>query len=1405
MASSDDEVEQQLVSDYYFEHEGEGKQKEIISFSALPIQWNENERTGGCKELIYLRGAADCGLQKIFKPVIAWKFDLINVIPEIFVLSKEKSWIKLQKPRKCYEEIYRTILITVHCLSYAKRNPEATAKSIWDFLSRFFCLYEVRPSQNDLVDHMDLIKEALERDDVLAKSKFLVTFLEEKPTKRKLSDEVVQTKAMSGFIVDDMEEDMVHDTEEDESNEEDELFDSVCSFCDNGGDLLCCEGRCMRSFHATIDAGEESQCVSLGLTKDEVEAMQNFFCKNCEYKQHQCFACGKLGSSDKETGTEVFPCVSATCGHFYHPHCVSKLLLRDDEVAADQLAKSIIVGESFTCPLHKCYICKQGENKADSDLQFAVCRRCPKAYHRKCLPRKIAFEDKLEEGIITRAWEGLLPNHRILIYCLKHEIDDEIGTPIRDHIISPGIEENKTIIDRPRKKQSLALPSGKQKVASTKSSLTSKAPPQGKFGVKALKRVPSNAGQGETMEISERLLVGSDSSRRAKATDVSRKSFKGNVKSVSVQVDRSSSVDSKKTSLGERLYAAFVTEGTEQTKFGKQDNSDRENSRTVTVKPLRKKLISELPSLDEDSKRRLSSLMKDAASSVRVEEILKRHKIPSTHAYSSKSAVDKAITLGKVEGSVEAIRTALKKLDVDGSSIEDAKAVCEPEVLSQIFKWKNKLKVYLAPFLHGMRYTSFGRHFTKVDKLQAIVDKLHWYVNDGDMIVDFCCGANDFSCLMKKKLDEGGKNCLYKNYDILPAKNDFNFEKRDWMTVEPEELAPGSRLIMGLNPPFGVKAGLANKFINKALEFNPKLLVLIVPPETERLDRKESAYELVWEDDQFLSGKSFYLPGSVDENDKQMDQWNMTAPPLYLWSHHDCAAHHKALAEKHGHISRPQSRTQMERNCYETHAVDHPKEEGQGDTSMLIDLPLQINVTKELRNEAREDDKAGFPDNPTEGGGESSHGHGDNQSSKISRKRKRNRKKHGSGIRENSPLDGQNRGRHLVSGIHGMSKHSPANVANVSPLLEGHLSKSIDMPSHVGSGDNDCQHFSNKGMPLSSPAIVIDGTSPLGVHSSKTIEMLSHADGYQCDQMPHRSPVNVSSGILEGESSKPIEIPALSGIGDDGYEHFGDGMSHHSAATVIDGASSLQGLSSKSIEMPSYTQFDDNVHQHFEDKGVPHCSPAKVIAKSSLEDHSSKSIDIPSQTGFGSDYQHHEPSRSSSHIGTTYYGTQAGIPNDMGSYGMSSLNNGLSHGANLDERYTGYVRSTDSLGYRPSMSTDRELAMWPLARMYGQDFPAPTPGYGQMGSVPSNLYGNLGSGAEASYRMSTSAMDRYAPRLHQLNNMRMNTFRSEPFMPSRFGFYDSRAPQPGFFADTDFGPGFHPPFPQQGSGGWLDD
>lgn len=46
-------------------------------------------------------------------------------------------------------------------------------------------------------------------------------------------------------------------------------------------------------------------------------------------------------------------------------------------------------------------------------------------------------------------------------------------------------------------------------------------------------------------------------------------------------------------------------------------------------------------------------------------------------------------------------------------------------------------------------------------------------------IVDFCCGSNDFSCLMKKKMDSVGKKCLFRNYDLFPAKVDFDFSSHN--------------------------------------------------------------------------------------------------------------------------------------------------------------------------------------------------------------------------------------------------------------------------------------------------------------------------------------------------------------------------------------------------------------------------------------------------------------------------------------------------------------------------------------------------------------------------------------------------------------------------------------------------
>lgn len=49
--------------------------------------------------------------------------------------------------------------------------------------------------------------------------------------------------------------------------------------------------------------------------------------------------------------------------------------------------------------------------------------------------------------------------------------------------------------------------------------------------------------------------------------------------------------------------------------------------------------------------------------------------------------------------------------------------------------------------------------------------------------------------------------------------------------------------------------------------------------------------------------QSFYLPGSVDNEHNQVEQWNLKPPPLYLWSRRDWAQLHREIANKHSHLS----------------------------------------------------------------------------------------------------------------------------------------------------------------------------------------------------------------------------------------------------------------------------------------------------------------------------------------------------------------------------------------------------------------------------------------------------------------------------------------------------------------------
>ncbi|KAM6581165.1 hypothetical protein CsatA_004939 [Cannabis sativa] len=845
MASSDDEDETLplSVSNYHFVDEKD----ELVSFSVLPIQWWVTEKIGGDKPQVFLNGIADNGLQQVFKQVKAWRFDLFDVKPEISVLSKENDWIILQKPRKSFEDVVRSVLIVVNCLHVIKRNPYTSGKYLW---SEVFRLCKVRHSEFDLADHSTLIAEAIKRHGTLARSKFLLEFLDEKPRKRKrrLLDEEKQATSTPRFIVEETDEKIVDNVQQDDSDN----FD-ICTFCDDGGNLLSCTGSCLRSFHPTVESGREASCISLGYTEDEVESIQ-YLCKNCEYKQHQCYVCGTLGSSDNCSGAEVFRCVLATCGKFYHPRCVANLLSPDDGVSAEDLEKKISNGESFTCPIHKCCVCKQGEDR--KDMRFAVCKRCPKTYHRKCLPR-------------------------------EHEIDENIGTPLRNHVKFPIVEKMKcTVKERnisigeKRQKQTSELLVGQRKIESTARILPSEKSHVGRTnhnGSKQGNKSFSASKVGGT--ITGKLPVGSSISKKAEVNNTSRE-------------DLNPSMDDENSSLGDKLYT-LDNERLGSVKQLKLDSADVELKKAVIVDPTSKRSNSEHLPLDADREKRLLELMKDAESSINIEDIKQKNKVTSVHIDTQYLEDKETITPRRLEVSVREIQAALHTLN-EGSSIEDAKAVCSSDVLEWFFKWKWK------PIKSLSRDISEQKFLVSVSEM--IINKLHWYVQDGDMIVDFCCGANDFSVLMRKKLDETGKKCSFKNYDIMLPKNDFCFEERDWMSVKPKELPSGSKLIMGLHPPFGVGSKFAKKFIDKALEFKPKVLILIAPPETERLDEQELPYDLVWEDDHLLSGKSFYIPGSADVKDKLMEQWNAKPPLLYLWSRFDWSATHMEIAKSHAHI-----------------------------------------------------------------------------------------------------------------------------------------------------------------------------------------------------------------------------------------------------------------------------------------------------------------------------------------------------------------------------------------------------------------------------------------------------------------------------------------------------------------------
>ncbi|KAF9614827.1 hypothetical protein IFM89_020750 [Coptis chinensis] len=149
------------------------------------------------------------------------------------------------------------------------------------------------------------------------------------------------------------------------------------------------------------------------------------------------------------------------------------------------------------------------------------------------VPRKISFEDIEEEAVITRAWEGLLPNNRVLIYCSKHEIDETLATPLRNHIIFPRLEE--------KRKCFLDISSNSRNVVAKKRLVVTEDFPSERIisaTPKHFKKVFSNGNKAGPSRKRERPISRQELlySSKLKPEDASRKSLKDSIQTVSVRV-----------------------------------------------------------------------------------------------------------------------------------------------------------------------------------------------------------------------------------------------------------------------------------------------------------------------------------------------------------------------------------------------------------------------------------------------------------------------------------------------------------------------------------------------------------------------------------------------------------------------------------------------------------------------------------------------------------------------------------------------------------------------------------------------------------------------------------------------------------------------------------------------------
>ena len=219
-------------------------------------------------------------------------------------------------------------------------------------------------------------------------------------------DPIEEALEKSGIDADDLpevDEEMYGVEAEEHQRELDKMNIPLCATCDDGGELVMCEGPCNRSFH--------TECIGL---KDIPS--RAWFCPHCRLRWQPCAHCGREGKAFGEN-QEVYKCAEHSCGCYYHKECTRNCI--------DGSGPGTIKEGKWWCPRHFCNRCGGFETERQ---KLVLCLLCLRTEHIECVDRSaLSQEDKAQRP--RRLWlpepiddVGHVEVNEAVMYCASHEM-----------------------------------------------------------------------------------------------------------------------------------------------------------------------------------------------------------------------------------------------------------------------------------------------------------------------------------------------------------------------------------------------------------------------------------------------------------------------------------------------------------------------------------------------------------------------------------------------------------------------------------------------------------------------------------------------------------------------------------------------------------------------------------------------------------------------------------------------------------------------------------------------------------------------------------------------------------------------------------------------------------------------